>query len=384
MKLPYQIKWRYQQLRGKMLGLSGEALWGRLRKQQHLDLCRYEHVETLEKAYGFSELSFVPQAAPELNWDDLVVSAQFLGRTFAAPLLISGMTGGVEAGERINRRLAAAAAHLGIPLGLGSQRVACENPRHTGIFTMKKQHPNLYLLGNIGCAQLVLPGGLDLAKKAVEMVEADALVVHLNVLQECIQQEGNRNFAGFLQRLEELCSQLGVPVLVKEVGCGISVSAAERLLACGIAALDIAGKGGTSWGYIEGLRSNSPAQQQLGASFRNWGIPTAYSLVALRRRFPEAVLIASGGVRDGLTVAKAVALGAQLVGVALPLMQAALISEEAVVASLETIIRGLKITMLATGSRTTTELSSALCSGQALGQEFYAGLEVLRKQSHGE
>jgi isopentenyl-diphosphate delta-isomerase len=345
---------------------------GRLRKQHHIDLCRDGDVETEEKHYGFAELSFIPNPLPELDWEDISCEARFLGRSFAAPLLISGMTGGIAQGEEINRRLAAAAATIGIPMGVGSQRIACEQGRHAEIFAMKKRYPSLCLLGNLGCAQIIGPQGFDLAMRAVDMIEADALVVHLNVVQECLQVEGSRSFKGVLARLAELSSCLPVPVIVKEVGCGISPQAAERLLNCGIAALDIAGKGGTSWGYIEGLRSSDPEHLRLAESFRNWGIPTAYSLDALHRKFPAAVLIASGGVRDGATVAKAMGLGATMVGLALPLFQAALISEEEVIKVLGKIIEGLKITMMATASKTPPELGKALSLSQPLRQEFLA------------
>ncbi|RYZ84177.1 MAG: type 2 isopentenyl-diphosphate Delta-isomerase, partial [Proteobacteria bacterium] len=201
-------------------------------------------------------------------------------------------------------------------------------------------------------------------QRAVDMIKADALAIHFNVVQEHIQVEGDRDLAGIMKRLETICKKLSVPVIAKEVGSGIAPSSARILSECGVSAIDIGGAGGTSWAHIEGLRSSSDIVSQLGLTFRNWGIPTAYSLVAVKDALPHLPLIATGGIRDGLTIAKAVALGANFGGVGLPLLKAALQNEEAVEQTIEGFERGLRLTMLASGARTLKDLKSKIVRGR--------------------
>jgi isopentenyl-diphosphate delta-isomerase len=344
---------------------------GLVRKNQHIDICQTQDVEASDRFTGFSDVSFMPVALPEMSYASINSTCTFLGREFGAPILITGMTGGVEKGAMINQRLARAAARYNIPMGVGSQRVALENSQYAAIFQIKNVAPEVFLIGNLGFAQLREEDYLDSCKRAVEMIGADALAIHLNVLQELVQVEGDRDFSGVLERIAKVCETLSVPVIVKEVGSGVDTHTATRLIEAGVSAIDVGGKGGTSWSYIEGLRSSSELTQQVAATFRNWGIPTAFALSALKKQFPAFSFIATGGVRDGLTVAKAVALGANMVGVGLPLFNAALESEERLATVLETYIQGLKTTMLATSSEKLSSLRSKLVfSPHPLEQEF--------------
>lgn len=347
-----------------------EQLLGQLRKGQHIEICRDSDVEASDRFTGFSEVELLPEALPLLDPSQIDTSTSFLGRTFQLPLLITGMTGGIEEGQEINRRLAQAAAAYGIPMGVGSQRIALDKPEYAAIFKVKDSSPGLFLIGNIGMAQLTDSQALLRCQRAIDMIEADALAIHLNLVQESVQVEGDRHFTGFMQNLEQLCRRLPVPIMIKEVGSGISPSSAKRLVECGVAAIDVGGRGGTSWAHIEGLRSRSSLVQDLGRVFRDWGIPTAYSLLALRRSLPDLPLVATGGIRDGLSVAKAVALGAQCAGVGLPLLRAALESEEAPFAVLAGFKRALEIAMLASGAERLSALRERVVFGRPLEAEF--------------
>lgn len=340
-----------------------QDLLNSLRKSQHLRICQNENVEASDHFTGFSSVSFIPEAIADLNWEDISLKRSFLGHQFSAPILITGMTGGIEQGQQINYRLAKAAAHHKIPMGIGSQRMALENPAYRPIFTVKDHVPDLFLIANLGGGQLCGPDALKLCREAVDMVGADALAIHLNIIQECIQVEGRPSFRGLLEKIAEICTELKVPVIVKEVGSGISPHTADKLLKAGVAAIDCGGRGGTSWGYIEGLRSKSEQTMDLARSYRDWGIPTAFSLAAIHKKIPQMPLIATGGIRDGLTVAKAIALGAQMVGLGLPLLRAASQSEEKVKEVLNTMIKGLHIAMFATGCARLEQLKDKIVFG---------------------
>ncbi len=326
------------------------------RKEQHIDLCINRDVEASEHNTGFEQVCFLPRTLPELAWDDLNIHTKMWGRTFSAPFIISGMTFGIERSTTINRNLARCAAHHNIPLGIGSQRIALEQPDLVQKNNPRHHAPDIFLLANLGISHL----HRDLCLRAVEMIEANALAIHLNVMQELIQPEGSRNFHGILQKLHDLTQNFPVPIIVKEVGFGLDVQTATHLHASGIAALDVGGKGGTSWSWIEGLRSDDPATYQLAQTFRNWGIPTAYNTAMLRVALPHCPILATGGIRDGLMAAKALALGANMVGLGLPLLQAATINEEEVIKVMDNFIKGLKITMLTTGSSNINELTPSL------------------------
>lgn len=349
-------------------------LLAKVRKDQHIDICYRSDVESSDRYTGFEEMSFVPEALPEINMSDLDTKTTFLGRVFDYPMLITGMTGGVEKGTFINRRLAKAAERMNIPMGIGSQRMAIDNPEFAPIFDVKKDAPDIFLIGNLGMAQLMEDSYLDRCKKAIDMVQADALAIHLNVIQEAIQVEGDRNFKGVLNRLENLTKNVRVPILIKEVGSGISAKTAMQLRSCGVSAIDVGGRGGTSWGYIEGLRSTTSSTGELGAIFRNWGAPTAFSVCAIRQQIPDIPLVATGGIRNGLTVAKAIALGANLAGIGLPLLRAAMEAEDGPWEVLESFARALKVTMIGTGSKNLSELKHHVCLGHPLRDSFEANV----------
>ena len=335
-----------------------------VRKEQHIHICATVDVEASDRYTGFRDLVLVPQALPELGWQDLNTQTTFLGRRFDYPILITGMTGGIERAAEINRRLAMAAAYFGIPMGVGSQRLALENPQHSDIFAVKRTNPKVFLIGNLGFAQLrgrPRRTAVDDCKRAVSMIEADALAIHINVLQEVVQVEGDRDFRGAFDMLSGLVHELGVPLLVKEVGSGVDAATAVRLLECGVHAIDIGGKGGTSWSFIEGARASSPSTQRVAQSFRDWGIPTAIALRNVRAAVKTQVdLVATGGIRDGLTIAKAMALGADLVGVGLPLFRAALESESGPLEVLDELVQGLKTAMIVSGCQDLAGLATRL------------------------
>ena len=341
-----------------------------IRKSQHIQICATTDVEASDRYTGFSDVCLRPQALPELAWRDLDTTRPFLGGTFALPLLITGMTGGLSEGAEINLRLARAAAAAGIPMGVGSQRVALDNPEHAPIFAVKKAVPGLFLIGNIGIAQLRRHNALEQCQRAVAMINADALAVHVNVLQEVVQVEGDRDFRGIFTKIAEVNQRLGVPMLVKEVGAGMDLATASRLLEAGVAAVDCGGKGGTSWSFIEGERTDARITRSVAATFRDWGIPTAVALAILRRGLPRLPLVATGGIRDGLEVAKAVALGADLCGIGLPLLRAALASEDAVHEVLQTLAQGLKTAMICSGARTLDDLPGRLHQSRAFDEQL--------------
>ena len=346
-------------------------LLGKIRKEQHIDICLNQDIEDSNRFTGFQEINFMPKALPELDLKDIDTKVSYLGKTFDHPILITGMTGGIERAAHINRNLAEAAANFGIPMGIGSQRLALENKEWEDIFNVKRFVPSLFLIGNIGCAQLLNKDYIEVCRRAVDMIQADALAIHLNILQELVQVEGDRQFSGLLERIANLCNSISTPIIIKEVGSGIDVNTAIQLKEAGVSAIDIGGRGGTSWSYIEGLRSSLGATRNLGNTFRDWGIPTAYSLANLRKALGEEMpLTATGGIRDGLTIAKAVALGANLAGIGLPLLKAAINSTDEVHTTLDTFARGLKTTMIATGSQSLVDLESHMVLGPP-GQEDF-------------
>lgn len=232
------------------------------RKLAHIEIVLKEDVE--KGSNGFEKYKFVHNALPEINFDEIDTSIEFLGKKMRAPILISCMTGGVEHGLRINRNLAKAAQKLGLAMGVGSQRIAIEKPETANLFLAREAAPDIPLIANLGAVQLNYDYGVEEAQKAVDMVDADALALHLNPLQEAIQPEGNRNFAGILEKIETVNSQLSVPLIIKEVGCGISKQVAFKLRKAGIRIVDTAGYGGTNWPFIEGIRGG---QKWLGERF---------------------------------------------------------------------------------------------------------------------
>lgn len=322
----------------------------RERKAEHLRLALEDSVQ-LEQTF-FREYRFEHRALPEIDYRSVDPSREFLGRDLRAPLLISCMTGGAEEAGRINRNLAAAAEACGVAMGVGSQRAALEDPSLEWTFAVRDLAPSVPLLANLGAVQLNHGYGVEECRKAVEMVDADALVFHLNPLQEAIQPEGDRNFRELLPRMAEVAEGLDVPVASKEIGCGISRDTARALADAGLRIVDVAGLGGTSWARIEGRRGRDAS---LGELFANWGIPTPRAIREVAA-LDGLTVIGSGGLRSGLDVAKAVALGADLAGMAGPFLAPATESAERVAETVRRIVRELRIAMFCTGSLDLGEL----------------------------
>jgi isopentenyl-diphosphate delta-isomerase len=326
-----------------------DALTGR--KNQHLDVVLSGRAVMPVTRTGFAGIRFEHVALPELDLAAIDLGTRFLGRALKAPLLVSSMTGGPARAAPINRNLAVACEALGIAFAVGSQRVAIEAGSAGGLSAeLRRLAPSIPILGNIGAAQLNLGYGPDEALRAVEMVGADALFVHLNPLQEAVQPEGDTDWRGLLARIGALASALPVPVAVKEVGGGISGALARRLVEAGVAIIDVAGAGGTSWAAVEAERATTPRQAAVARAFADWGIPTAEALRQVRAACPAATVIASGGIADGLDVAKALALGADLAGQAAGVLAAAATSPEAVIEHFETVVAQLRVACFATGS----------------------------------
>jgi isopentenyl-diphosphate delta-isomerase len=319
------------------------------RKKEHLELCLDTESVTGPSSTGLDGYRFTHNALPELDIDEIDLGTFFLGKKLQAPLLISSMTGGFELARKVNRNLAAAAQELGLAMGVGSQRVAIEEPSVADSFQVRDLAPDILLLGNLGAVQLNYDYGIEQCRRAVAMIGADGLILHLNVLQEAVQPEGNRNFKGLTEKIAAVCQKLEVPVVAKEVGSGISVDVALRLARAGVRAIDVAGKGGTSWYAVEATRA-AKAGKAADAAFADWGIPTEEALVSVRKCLPEMELVASGGIRSGLDIAKAIALGANIAALGQPLLAPALESPRKVVEFLRGILYELKVAMLCVGA----------------------------------
>lgn len=331
------------------------------RKLEHLRICAEEPVECGDA--GFHDIRFVHNALPECDMGSIDLSARFLGHTFSSPLFISAMTGGHPGTREVNARLARAAERFGLGMGVGSQRAALENPELEDTFSIvRDEAPHAFLVANIGAVQL-RDHGSEWAEQAVAMIGADALAVHLNFLQEAIQPEGDHDASGCFAAIEELCRDFRTPVIVKETGCGISAATARKCWGAGVSAIDIGGWGGTSWAAVEAVRagegtgSRDQALMSLGEAFSDWGIPTVVSLAEVLAT--GGPVIASGGIRSGLDIAKSLAFGADLCGMALPLLRPAMESDEALVQIVEGIHRELTAAMFLTGSAGIIDLRSA-------------------------
>ncbi len=324
-----------------------------IRKADHLRVCLEEDVQSHRITHGLERYRFTHACLPELNRDEIDLTTTFLGKCVATPLLISSMTGGTEQAKLINQRLAKTAQRFGLAMGVGSQRVAVENPDLIETFSVRQYAPDVLLFANLGAVQLNYDYGVSQCQKAVDALAADALILHLNPLQEAVQSEGDVNFKGLFAKIEQLVKVLPVPVVAKEVGNGISAAMAQRLLDIGVAAIDVAGAGGTSWARVESERAHDAKQRRLGNTFADWGIPTADCITGIRAmadsRAQTVPLIASGGLRNGLEAAKALALGANLAGMAMPFLQAASQSEAALAELSEALIAELVTVLFCTG-----------------------------------
>lgn len=332
------------------------------RKADHIRINLEEDVRS-SLSTGLENYHFTHEALPEIDLKDVDTSLMLFGKTLSAPILVSSMTGGTKEAARINQRLAEAAEAVGVAMGVGSQRAALEDPGVISTFAVARRvAPHILLFANLGAVQLNY--GYDLAhcQRAVEMIAADALILHLNPLQEAVQEGGDTHFAGLAKKIETICKTINVPVIAKEVGWGISERTARLLAECGVAAIDVAGAGGTSWSQVEMHRAPSESARQIAATFIGWGIPTAESILNVKKAAPEMLIFASGGLKDGLDIAKCIALGATLGGMAGPFLKSAALSTEAVIERMNITKKQIEIVLFATASRTLGDLPPKLHS----------------------
>ena len=318
------------------------------RKADHIRINLEQDVRS-SLTTGLEFYHFVHQALPEIDLKEISTQTVLFGKKLSAPFLISSMTGGTLLARQLNQRLASVAQSFGFAMGVGSQRAGLVEAGLESTFQVRKVAPDILLFANLGAIQLVRGFSVDDCQKAVDMIEADALILHLNPLQEALQPEGETNFGGLAKRISEVCRRLESPVVVKEVGWGISEKAARMLIEAGVAAIDVAGAGGTSWSQVEMYRINDPYQVQVAAAFQDWGISTADSILAVRRVSQRLPVFASGGIKDGVEAAKCLALGADLCGLAGHFLRSAAHSFEETWKTADMLVNQLRITMFAAG-----------------------------------
>jgi len=321
------------------------------RKADHIRINLDENVHS-GLTTGLEHFRFIHRALPEVDLDSISLEQTLFGKRVHTPILVSSMTGGTSQAGQINHVLAEAAQATGVAIGVGSQRAALENPELVDTFQIRNAAPDVLLFANLGAIQLNYGYGLEQCQRAVDMIQADALILHFNAIQEAVQPEGNTHFSGLARKLENLCRALPVPVIAKEVGWGFSEADARLLADCGAAAIDVAGAGGTSWSQVEMHRAQTERQRILAGEFVDWGVPTAEAILNVRRAAPTLRIIASGGLRSGIDIAKCLALGAVLGGMAGPLLKAAVQSVEKTIEMIEIFTRAVQICMFGTGSQT--------------------------------
>jgi len=320
------------------------------RKDEHLDLCLEQDVEAQQVTPGFDRYRLPHRALPDLDLAAVDLGAELAGRPLRMPLVITGMTGGSTRAGEVNQALARVAQRTGVGLGLGSQRAMIEHPELAWSYQVREQAPDVPILANLGAVQLNRGVTPAQCAEVVQAVDADVLCLHLNALQEAIQPEGDRDFRGLDDPIRAVVEAVSVPVLLKETGCGISGETATRAAALGCAGVDLSGVGGTSWSRVEALRQQDPLFRAVGEAHRDWGIPTVESLIEVRAAIPRHLVIASGGVRSGTQMAIALALGADLCGVALPVLRALAESEDAAVALLDRYREELRVALFCCGA----------------------------------
>ena len=325
------------------------------RKAEHLRINLEEDVSAKGITTGFENYRFMPRALPQVNFKDVSTTTELFRHSLGAPIFISCMTGGVAEAQPINIQLAETAQHFRLAIGLGSGRVLLEHPEVLPTFNIRPYAPDCMIFANLGAIQLNKGVTVDQCRYLVDLLHANALVLHLNALQEALQPEGDTDFSGLLSKIELLCQQIEVPVIAKEVGWGIAPDDVRALIDAGVSAVDVAGAGGTSWSEVERHRLNGSVRGGTASAFANWGLPTADAVRLARRAAPNATIFASGGVRSGMDVAKAIALGANLVGAAGPFLRAAAQGEQAIFSLAEEFIDVLRTTMFCVGADSVEE-----------------------------
>ena len=331
------------------------------RKADHIKINLEKDVRSALTS-GLENYRFIHEAMPELDLNRIDTTLSLFGKKLNSPILVSSMTGGTDEAETINLRLAEAAQECGIVMGVGSQRTAIEHIEQAKTFQVRRVAPDILLFANLGAVQLNYGYGIDQCRQAVEMIGADALILHFNSLQEAVQDAGDTNFAGLAKKIEEVCKKIAVPVIAKEVGWGISERTARLLANCGVQAIDVAGAGGTSWSQVEMHRAPDEFTRQLAATFVGWGIPTVESILNVKSATPGMTIFASGGIKDGLDIAKCIALGATLGGMAGQFLRAAAISAEKVVEIMKLTQKQIEVTMFAAGVENLKDLGIDLLS----------------------
>lgn len=332
----------------------------RKRKEEHIKICLDDKAQAKQATTGFEDIHFVHKALPEIDKQNIDLTTHVFGHKFNAPIIVGAITGGTAEAEKINANIAQAVENLGLGMGVGSQRVAIENPNLKETFRVaRKKAPNAFLIANIGGVQLVHGYGAKEVKNAIEMVEANAVAFHLNALQEAVQPEGQTKFGGILAKISEITGELDIPVVIKETGCGIAAEEAKKLESAGVGAIDVAGSGGTSFAAVEYFRAREDQDSLghvLGKVFWDWGIPTAVSLAETAQTVKIPV-IASGGVRNGSDIAKALALGASLASLAQPILKTAVRSATETEKLLSLLMAELKNAMFLLGTEKTEQLT---------------------------
>lgn len=330
------------------------------RKRDHIEICLNRDVQFNNLTSGFEQFNFEHNALPEINIEEIDLSTDILGKKVDAPIFVSSMTGGLEQGEKINKNLAQACQNLNLFMGMGSQRITLEMPESLESFKVRDVAPDINIFANVGAVQLNYGYSEKELKYFVESIGANALYLHLNSLQEAIQPEGDKNFSGLIEKINKLADTFPYPIFLKETGCGISGKTAQKFIDSNIAGIDIAGGGGTSWALIEAYRAKFPFQAKIGETFRNWGIPTAKSLIEVRNVIKDKYVFASGGIRNGIDIAKAIALGADAVGIAHPLLEPATKGVEEVELVLKQYIEELRICMFCLGAKSISDLKKTV------------------------
>ncbi len=327
------------------------------RKVDHIKICLDKKAQAKAVTAGFEDISLVHRALPEINKSKIDLSTSFLGHNFNAPIIVGAMTGGAEVATPINAAIAEAVEALGLGMGLGSQRAAIENKSLEKTYRIARDKaPHAFLIANFGGVQLVHGYGVKEVKQIVEMIDADALAIHLNALQEAVQPEGQTNFQGVLAKIAEVASALDVPVIVKETGAGIAAEDAKALQDAGVKAIDVGGVGGTSFAAVEYYRAKRPQDSYIGEAFWDWGLPTVVSLIEAAQTV-KLPLIASGGIRSGMDIAKALMLGAGLTGIIQPILETAVKGSRETQDKLSCLIEELRNVMFLVGAEKINDLT---------------------------